>query len=89
MSHCFCPQGVNGSGLGSPLLAVPFALTNVRVISIVPGRVQLPLKSGLPFGSRGAGAFGSNLFTFSDCAATEFGDRTMPGSTSAVTIKHR
>ena len=76
---------MNGSGFGSPLLAVPFALVNVRVMSMVPGRVQLPLKSGLPFGRRGAGAFGSNFFTFSDCAETDTGDRTT-GSTSAVTI---
>src|SRR2546423_1594247 len=76
----------NGRGLGSPLLLVPFAFVNVRVISMVPGRVQLPLKSGLPLGSRGAGALGSNVFTFSLCAATEAGDSTSPDKTSAAVI---
>jgi hypothetical protein len=80
---------VNGSGFGSPLLLVPFALVNVRVMSMVPGRVQLPLKSGLPFGRRGTGAFGSNFVTLADCAAAESGGSTTPGSTRAVTIKHR
>jgi hypothetical protein len=71
------------------LLLVPFALVNVRVMSIVPGRVQLPLKSGFPFGSRGAGAFGSNFVTLADCASATAGDRTRPGATSAITIKLR
>jgi hypothetical protein len=47
----------------------------------------LPLKSGLPFGSRGTGAFGSNFVTFALWADTEEGHTTTPQSTAAATIK--
>src|SRR2546423_1196088 len=56
-------------------------------MSPVNGRVQLPLKSGLPFGNRGAGAFMSTFVTFALWAVRAAGERTIPGSTSAVTIK--
>ncbi len=57
-------------------MLVPFGFVKLSVMSRAAGRVQLPLKSGLPFGSRGAGAFMSTLVTLAVCAGADTWNKT-------------